>query len=235
MRQVLTLALGALFFNDFALGAERHLVPPGFYSGGKFQPVEVEPDAVIVRRQVDGPNVETPSEGQRGDRCCVQGQSLRWLHSNGMDVLRRQAAFVQPLRTRVASAGKKVDELGVPVWFDKERTAFGILGTEVLVRLRRGAAKGVLSGQQGILSVTTEDKRRRIFRLRFRTPQMALTGANGLFKSGKALYAHPNFMVPKVWRSSAPPSDPYFSKQWHLENSREQGGTRGEGVPSPTG
>ena len=67
------------------------------------------------------------------------------------------------------------------------------------------------------------------FRYRVNEPLGALDIANQLVESGLVEYAYPNVIEEYVLLNSIP-DDTYFSKQWHLENTGQQGGTKGEDV-----
>ena len=56
--------------------------------------------------------------------------------------------------------------------------------------------------------------------------------AEALAFDRRVSWAQPNFRSP-VYFSQASPSDPFFSRQWHLNNTGQQGGTLGADVNAP--
>ncbi len=91
--------------------------------------------------------------------------------------------------------------------------------------------------EEQIVAIETEYALRRVkvdefiqngFRYMVSEPLKALDIANQLFESGLVEYSYPGWIREYVLDSS--PDDTYFSDQWHLVNSGQQGGTSGEDV-----
>ncbi|MBN1512212.1 MAG: S8 family serine peptidase [Phycisphaerae bacterium] len=63
------------------------------------------------------------------------------------------------------------------------------------------------------------------------TPGAEVAIAADLYRDGRTLYSHPDFRNPKrLHQGVDAPQDVYFSQQWHLSNTGQQGGTPGADI-----
>lgn len=116
--------------------------------------------------------------------------------------------------------------VGLPVMFP-ETNGSGIVTSRVLIRVNQGAQMTlVLENIKDVLSVDQKAYGQGIYTIKFASVNAAIKGAKELFGKPGIVYAHPSFLLPIETRSS-PDSEPYFARQWHLENTGQTGGTPG--------
>lgn len=181
----------------------------GFYSGGVFRPLVVDKDHVAVRGVSSAPKASVLSDPE----------AARFMEM-GVTVVERTGV-------RDTSA-----IVGYPIWFNKDKGAVGILTHEIVVRLAKGNDQRLVRQAEGFADMRPMTGRNDVFLAKFSSPMAALTAANSLYKGRGIVYAHPNFMVPKVWRAAAAPraDETFYGHQWHLENTGQFGGTPGADI-----
>lgn len=188
----------------------------GFYAGGVFKPLVIDKDHVAVRGPSAGPRVSVLSDAE----------AARFLEM-GVTIVQRGA-----VRDTTAI-------VGYPIWFNKEKEAVGVLTHEIVVRLAKPEAQKLVREAAGFADLRPMAGRSDVFLAKFSSPMAALLAANALYKGRDVVYAHPNFMVPKVWRAGPASKvvgvkrsddEPFFQHQWHLENGGQFGGTAGADI-----
>lgn len=118
--------------------------------------------------------------------------------------------------------------LGYPIWFDKNKSATGVLTHEIIVKLKPlNKLSKIIGGLDHFVESKQTNFSKSTYVLKFKSPLSALVAANTLIESQQVQYAHPNFIIPKDYRSK--PST-YYSEQWHLKNTGQKGGTAGADV-----
>ncbi len=196
------LLLGQLLAAAPALAADA---VTGFYSKKTFHKLLVAKDHVAVRA-VPGVTARTP-QGMLSSKEAKQFDQL------GVEVVER-------------SGIKATDAiLGYPVWFDKEKSAVGVLTHEIVVRTDKPEGIAALRAGKGFATMEETAYKKGLYLAKFTSPMAALEAANEIAKKPGVIYAHPNFVVAKDFRD-----EPYFSSQWHLENAGMNGGTAGADV-----
>lgn len=215
-RTVLTvLCLAVSSVPSLATPATEELEQSSFQVRGKSHPLYVDKLRVALRAgaavtEQDAATVASYSETER--------QAFALL---GVEIV---------LRTSVRH---EEDIVGYPVWFDRERGAVGILTHEIVVRLDDGATTTGVRQEKGFATLHETKFRAGLYLAKFSSPMAALTAANGIAAKKGVRYAHPNFLIPKDYRGSfraGPETEPFFAKQWHLENLGQLGGTTGADV-----
>jgi hypothetical protein len=125
-----------------------------------------------------------------------------------------------------ASAKNIVSAIGIPVKFP-ESNGTGIITDRVLVRTESNFQISQSLGKiDGIVSVENKKYGDGIYTIKFASISAAIIGANKLASKPGIIYAHPSFLLPLEVRSN-PDAEPYFPRQWHLENTGQTGGTPG--------
>lgn len=119
--------------------------------------------------------------------------------------------------------------VGLPIWFDAAHHVAGVLTNEIVVRVDTGASIMPLKKSRGLASMHETAFKKGLFLAKYASPWDALAAANALTGQAGIRYAHPNFLLPKIFRSR-PEGEPYFAKQWHLENSGQFGGSGGADI-----
>jgi subtilisin family serine protease len=121
--------------------------------------------------------------------------------------------------------------IGYPVWFNKQAGAVAILTHEIVVRLDSSKHTRLVKAITGFKDLAPTGFRHDLYVAKFASPMGALEAANELSQKKGVRYAHPNFIVPKQWRGpKARADEPLFSKQWHLANAGQLGGTPGADI-----
>lgn len=124
--------------------------------------------------------------------------------------------------------------VGIPVWFDKSKRAFGVLTNEIVFRTDSPDAAKKIAGLPDFIAMRESKVKHGLFIATFRSPLAGLEVANRLYAEKDMQFAHPNFKISKSWRSSGtvdgPADEPYFSAQWHLSNVGQGGGTSGADI-----
>ena len=145
----------------------------------------------------------------------------------------RAAAAFEQLGLTIVELGQLRDgdaAVGLPVWFDRAQDAVGVLTNEIIVRGDDDRAAVAISRVAGLKSWSETTFSRRLFRAQFVSPDAALKAANSLARTPGIRFAHPNFLLPKDFRGNSPAHEPYFSRQWHLENNGQLGGVVGADI-----
>jgi subtilisin family serine protease len=190
-----------------------------FHSGGSRRPLVVPADLVAVdaASKTAAAAVLTAVEQQRFSQL-------------GVKIVPRSA---------LSATDKKNGVLGDPVWFDVEKGAVAVMPAEIVVRVRDKAGLAALRKSAGLRGLAVAGFKDGVYLATYSTPAAALRAANALKEADQALFAHPNFWLPKDWRgggdaaakrasrSVVPGVDAFFPSQWHLENTGQLGGTAG--------
>ncbi len=87
---------------------------------------------------------------------------------------------------------------------------------------------GNIEAEYGLIRVEEDSFIQNGFRYIVDDPLTALDTANRLFESGLVEYSYPGVIGGD--RLNSIPNDTYFSEQWHLENTGQHGGIKGEDV-----
>jgi subtilisin family serine protease len=214
MRHALAVVVLLLSHGVGAARAGAEEMAAKFWSGGRWHPISVATDHVAVRR--------TPATPSRATLKLTAKEEQAFAMI-GVEVVPR------------ASAADGVETIGVPLWFDKDSGAVGVLTHEMVLRVGDDGAEEVsralaaTRAQDGFAGMQQLGGKTGLYVVKFASPMAALAGANVLAQRAGVRYAHPNFVVPKVWRS-APDAEPLFSHQWHLKNTGQLGGAAGADI-----
>lgn len=200
-RITLTLALGPLLLAAPARGADA---VTGFYSKKTFHKLLVAKDHVAIRPV---PGVVRAAQG------LLSPTETKQFDQIGVEIVER--ATIKPTDAIV----------GYPVWFDKEKGAVGVLTHEIVVRTDKPEGVAALRGGKGFATMEETAFKKGLYLAKFTSPMAALDAANEIAKKPGIAYAHPNFLVAKNYRD-----EPYFSSQWHLENTGINGSVPGADI-----
>jgi hypothetical protein len=170
-------------------------------------------------------------ETTNSDTFYSSGKQVRFLYNQDL-VAVKSAPHTDPSNDFAAQGIRFVDAehaegaIGLPVKFP-ESNGTGIVTNKVLVRIQRGfeISKSFLKIKD-IVSVDEKKYGDGIYTLKFASVSAAIKGANKLVGMPGIIYAHPSFLLPLETRSN-PDAEPYFPRQWHLENTGQTGGTPG--------
>lgn len=181
-----------------------------FYSQGKKKQLLIESEWRVVGKQDAGTQKNVPHELAKS------------ISAMGLGVV-------------PASAKSDATEIGIPVWFNKAKGAIGILTNEIVIRTDNVDLIGALRKSGDFVSVRESKVKRGLFVVSYKDPSAALVWANKLYGQPGIKYAHPNFRIPKNWRSKLqkmndPTLEPFFAAQWHLSNTGQGGGTPGADI-----
>jgi subtilisin family serine protease len=222
MRIDLRLGLARVLLSSLALvttattAAARTSAPVlgSFRSGGRAHPLQIDVESVAIRAR---------SGGAQGLSTPLPAEERAAFATMGIQIVPRQA-----LRTGEPA-------VGVPIWFDRDKGAVGVLTSDIVVRVASADGEASLHAVPEIVSIREAGFRQGVYIVRLKSPIAALAAANALYDSEGIAYAHPNFMIPKVFRnrprsSNGPETEPFFYSQWHLENTGQNGGTPGADI-----
>ncbi|MEZ4744063.1 MAG: S8 family serine peptidase [Bdellovibrionota bacterium] len=132
-----------------------------------------------------------------------------------------------------AAARKNIHEyniVGIPIWFNRMHHAIGILSNELIIRTK---STKILLNIKKIPNAISSKKSKfdeNVHLIKATTPEVVISLANKLSLDKNIIYAHPNFWIPLEMRQSSPTLEPYFTLQWHLENTGEQHGNAGADI-----
>lgn len=152
-----------------------------------------------------------------------------------IDVLRTSAASQRP--DTVAMARQPSVAFAFPVLVDAASRCRMIPTDEVLARFPKGVSA---YDQQSVISAAgleiveqTGNQSQNVYLLRLVVPKGSnpLDAANALARSGKVLWAQPNFM--RETRHFSTPNDPMYPFQWNLHNTGQNGGVSDADVDAP--
>lgn len=177
-----------------------------FFTKGDPFPLVIDTELVAIKALGGEEDTSTLSEAHK--------QQLATL---GLKVIRKSEI----------SPNSLANIIGIPVWFGLERQAIGIMTQQIILKskLPRLAAK-----IPSVTSMTQLPFGRGLYRATFSTPIEALEAANNLHSRSDIQYSHPDFILPKVFRSTASmsvPEDEFYSQQWHLANTGQADGKAG--------
>lgn len=121
-----------------------------------------------------------------------------------------------------------------PVFYTSKKKHPGariVLTGEIIVRFPKECTENPIVSiekEYGLERLKSFDFSQNTFLYRAGDPLNSLEVANRLYESGRVNYAYPNWLRRRTKR--APPDDPLFPDQWHLDNTGQSGGTAGEDV-----
>ena len=159
------------------------------------------------------------------------GKQVRFLYNQDV-VAVKSAPHIDPANDFAAqgisfvAAASAEGVIGLPVKFP-ESNGSGIITNRVLVRTERGfEISKSLEKIKDVVSVDQKQYGNGIYTIKFASVSAAIAGANKIAGKPGIIYAHPSFLLPIETRST-PDAEPYFPRQWHLENTGQTGGTPG--------
>jgi hypothetical protein len=143
-----------------------------------------------------------------------------------------QRHFKQMGVTVVANQGTRSqnDAVGYPVWFNRKTNAVGILTNEIVVKIKDKRGVAAIRAIDGFVAHEQSSYDSRLYIATYATPTIALLAANQLYSLPYTIFSHPNFMIPKDFRNNNTSPEPYYSSQWHLENTGQTDGEAGADV-----
>lgn len=185
----------------------------GFYARKTFHQLRVDKDHVAVRAL---------PVGKHAGASFLSAAEAKQFAQLGVDIVDRASV-------------KGADVIvGYPVWFDKAKGAVGVLTHEIVVRTDKPDGIAALRAGKGFADMTEMDFKPGLYLAKFTSPMAALEAANEISKKPGVLYAHPNFLVAKDFRGTravkGPADEPFFSSQWHLENTGQKGAVTGADI-----
>ena len=117
--------------------------------------------------------------------------------------------------------------LGLPAWFGPSHAAPAILTDTIVVKFAdKSAATGLGGLPEAPIAVEPLSYQSGLFRVRFRAPVVAIAAANQLYHTTGVIFAHPDFQF-RISKRTPQMVEPFFGKQWHLQNTGQSGGTIG--------
>lgn len=159
------------------------------------------------------------------------GKQVRFLYNKDI-VAVKSAPHTDPANDFATQGIRFVDAtnaegiLGLPVKFP-ESNGSGIVTNRILLRIQQNfEISKSLKEISGIVSIEQKKYDVGIYTIKMSSISAAIDGANKLARKPGIIYSHPSFLLPLETRSS-PDTEPYFPRQWHLENTGQTGGTPG--------
>ena len=185
-----------------------------FHSGGQRQPLTLLTEFLAVRG-TDLTRSAAPPPG-------VSAAAAQALAELGM--------ALHPRRS-FAPASQVV---GVPVLFGGGRRSLGVLTGEVVIGLAKPRTLPSLEHTAGLIRVVDAGVGSGIYLATFSSPIAALQAANAWSLRRGVRFAHPNFVLPKDFRTAAvrpgAAAGRYVDRQWHLFNQGQRGGQWGADI-----
>jgi subtilisin family serine protease len=123
--------------------------------------------------------------------------------------------------------------VGVPLWFNREKAAAGILTKEIVVMIETAEALKKIRTISNVIQIEELKIKNGLFLVRLNTEMEALDWSNKISGFEGVRFSHPNFLIAKNVRNASSitePLDPFFPLQWHLKNSGQLGGTTGADI-----
>jgi subtilisin family serine protease len=141
------------------------------------------------------------------------------------------APLLAKARVRIARRDSAQPEalsrvVGVPVWFASEQKEPSVLTPDIVIRFTGKATADTYLKSPDVKSYRRLRVPGNVYVVTYETPETALHRANGLSEREDIVYAHPDFIIAKDFRTD----DTWYDLQWHLHNTGQTGGTAGADI-----
>jgi uncharacterized repeat protein (TIGR02543 family) len=225
-----------------------NLIPSNFfYANKKVIPVSVESSQLgVLLKENAQPNLRIENFTQNTNMTLLNKVNesmviLRLLEiesrsevAQRFSLAQRAREFQQQNRELVAQAGLVI-VLTLPNKLAAEPPTM-IMSDEFIAHFKPEVNESQISAfnQQYAVEIVMENpflKNQFLLKITEKTPATALEIANLYEESGLTEYAHPNFV--QVLEPQSIPNDPLFVKQWHHNNTGQNGGTVDADIDAP--
>ncbi|KJR43590.1 proprotein convertase subtilisin/kexin type 5 [Candidatus Magnetoovum chiemensis] len=136
------------------------------------------------------------------------------------------------VKSKLEKKGAKV----YPALYKGSKTNFYTLTDKIIVKYHDNcneSAKANIEKEYGLKLVRRLNQLENAYLYETGNALRALETANSIYEAGLAEYSYPDLIKPRIKRSAnvrATPDDPLFLEQWHLLNTGQDGGLKGEDI-----
>lgn len=203
---------------------------PVFYAGGKAYPLIRSQTEFVVELAENVP--EQTARARALDDMAGVLQPVPWpAHSRNVRILEVAAGTPQPLRT---ARGESVFRSVHPVYRFRADGFPALANGRLLAKVAAGmseAERDELFAEYGVDVIRPVEGLKDVYLLEpiDADADDEVEIAAALYRDERTVFAHPDFRVPRGPRQVAP-QDPFFSLQWHLDNSGQGGGSAGADI-----